>query len=94
VALCDLVAAIEGLGSGRQGAAQRAKPPLPGVSRAPKTAASCRHNLTKALQVLRDKRGMRRALLFSEEAILAAEQHVALSLVEDIGRAYKLRRKE
>ena len=90
VAFCDLVAALEGLGSGVAG--RGSGNALPGINRAPKSAASCRFNLNKALQVLRDKRGMRRARLFSEEAILAAEQHVALALLEDVGHAYKLNR--
>lgn len=92
VALCDLVAAVEGLGRGR-GVAGRGSNALAGVNRAPKSAASCRFNLSKALQVLREKRAMRRARLFSEEAILAAEPHVALELLEDIGIGYRLCRK-
>ena len=65
VALCDLLAAIEGVDSGRivpGGGIAR----LAGVNRAPKSAASCRHNLSKALDILRTKRGMNRAHLFDE----------------------------
>jgi hypothetical protein len=61
VAFCDLLTAIEGVDRAGGGQAR-----IAGVNRAPKSAASCRHNLTKALHVLRQKRGINRAHLFDE----------------------------
>jgi hypothetical protein len=61
VAFCDLLTAIEGVDRAGGGHAR-----IAGVNRAPKSAASCRHNLNKALDVLRQKRGINRAHLFDE----------------------------
>lgn len=63
---------------------------LAGINRVPKTLASCRHNLKKALDVLRNLKGLRHETrLFSEESLLAAEDGVALELLEDLMRYSK-----
>ena len=76
--LCELVEALE-------------RRELPGVTRAPKSSASARHNVEKACEALRRKQGMALDHAFSTTSILRGDQPTIVALLSDARRAYRAR---
>ena len=76
--LCELVEALE-------------RRELPGVTRAPKSSASARHNVEKACEALRRKQGMALDHAFSTTSILRGDQPTIVALLRDARRAYRAR---
>jgi len=77
VALCDLVGCLECINGGLQG-----------VERKPKAPASRKHNMCKALELLRRKRTMPSTHLFADDELLRGACVVTISLLEQIRKAY------
>ncbi len=73
--LCELVSLIEGK-------------KIIGINTTPKVASACIANITKALEILRKRKGMNPSFLFSENELLNGDVNVILGLLEDIHRAF------
>mmetsp|Transcript_42156 Transcript_42156/g.66005 ORF Transcript_42156/g.66005 Transcript_42156/m.66005 type:complete len:149 (+) Transcript_42156:1750-2196(+) len=77
VAVCDLIGFLESIKGG-----------MNGVEKRPKSVASCRHNISKALERLRQKKGVPTASLFCEDAILQGNVDVVVPVLESVKKAY------
>ena len=63
---------------------------LAGVTRVPRSSASFRHNVEKALGALRQRQGMRPERLYSATQVLQGHQPTIVALLRDVRRAYSL----
>jgi hypothetical protein len=61
---------------------------LKGINDNPKTSAAMLNNLNRALEVVRNKKGINPRYLFSSEDIVNGNPEVIIGLLEDIAKAY------
>ena len=76
--LCELVEVLE-------------RRQLAGVTRTPRSSASFRHNIEKALDALRHKPGMAADWLYCTNQVLQGRQSAIVGLLRDVRRAYHRR---